>query len=117
MPPPPCDEETLMPHYMQQWSYKDEQVKKMILERQDREEVIRIITKAHGGTLENFYFCFGEWDGVAITEYPNNETAMASFMNIYAQGRLRNHKTTVLFTPDENRALIVRAHELAQPNI
>jgi uncharacterized protein with GYD domain len=114
MPLPHCDEEMLMPYYMQQWSYKDDQVKKMILERQDREEVIRIITEAHEGTLENFYFCFGEYDGVAIAKYPNNETAMASFMTIYAQGRLRNYKTTVLFTPDENRAVIARAHALAQ---
>lgn len=101
-----------MPLFMHQWSYKDEQVRTMILERQDREEVVRLATEAFGGTLHQFFFCFGDYDGVAISDFPDDKTALACVMSVYGQGRVRAVKTTALFTPEEGRSAINMAWEV-----
>jgi|KBSSwiStaDraftv2_1062776.scaffolds.fasta_scaffold182519_4 uncharacterized protein with GYD domain len=105
-----------MPLFLHQWSYKDEQVRAMVLERQHREEIVRIATETFGGKLLHFYFCFGEYDGVAVTEFEDNETALACLMSIYADGRLRTVITTPLFTTQQSDAAIERAwNEVANP--
>jgi len=100
-------------YYMHQWAYKDEQVRAMFMEQQDRQEVVRVAIEAFGGHLQQFYFCFGEFDGVAISDYPDNETAVASLMSIFGQGRLRAVKTTVLISPDE----MIKAIQLTRKTI
>lgn len=53
-----------------------------------------------GGTLEAFYFAFGDDDVVGICELPDNETAAAFAMETSASGRV-SVSTTVLLTPEE----------------
>ena len=90
-----------MPLYMHQWSYKNEQIKQMLLEKSDREEVVRIAVEAFGGTLQSFYYCFGKYDGVAIASYPDSDSALASVLAISAQGRVHFVHTTTLFSAEE----------------
>lgn len=92
-----------MPCYLHQWKYKDAQIKKMVQDVEDlnREEVIRSATAAFNGRLLAFYFCFGEFDGVAISEFPDEKSALACAMSIYGQGRLLDVRTTPLFTMNE----------------
>ncbi|MBP0639446.1 GYD domain-containing protein [Cupriavidus sp. AcVe19-6a] len=98
-----------MPQFLHQWAYKDDQVRAMVVEQQNREEVVRIATQAFGGKLLCFWFCFGEYDGAAITEFEDNETAMACLMSIYAEGRLRVLNTTPLLTWEQSQAAIRKA--------
>ncbi len=53
-----------------------------------------------GGTLEAFYFAFGDDDVVGICELADNETAAAFAMETSASGRV-SVATTVLLTPEE----------------
>jgi uncharacterized protein with GYD domain len=95
-----------MPVFLHQWSYKDEQVKRMISEETDRAEVVRLAVEAFGGTLHSFYYCFGEYDGIAISEFDNNETALACALAITGQGRIsRVHTTTLVSAADGLRAM------------
>src|SRR6185436_4135025 len=52
-----------MPFYLHQWNYKDQYIKKMMLEPEDRADVVRTATAAFGGTLHSFFYCFGRYDG------------------------------------------------------
>lgn len=90
-----------MPTFMHQWRYKDEQVKEFIKkpEASDRADVVRLSMRAFGGKLLAFYFCFGEFDGIAITEFDDEETALACIMSIFGQGRIQNVRSTTLFSP------------------
>ena len=90
-----------MPHYLHQWAYKDREVRAMVTQPQDREEVVRVAVEAFGGKLHGFYFCFGDYDGACIAEFPNNETAMACLMSIFGEGGLLTLRTTPLMTPRE----------------
>ncbi len=55
---------------------------------------------ALGGSLEAFYFAFGDDDVVGIADLPDNATAAAFAMEISSSGRVAV-STTVLLTPDE----------------
>jgi uncharacterized protein with GYD domain len=103
-----------MPLFMHQWVYKDTQVKSMVTQSsdRDRENVVRIATEAFDGTLHNFYFTFGDYDGMSISEFQDNETALACLMSIIGQGRLKSVKTTVLFTNEEAQAAMKRARTI-----
>ncbi len=73
----------------------------MVARRTDREQVMRRAVDAFGGTLHQFYFSFGDYDGVAITTFKHHETALACLMTIFAQGSLTSLKTTPLFEREE----------------
>ena len=101
-----------MPHYLHQWLYKDREVRAMATKPQDREEVVRVAVEAFDGKLHGLYFCFGEYDGLCVTEFPDNETALACLMSIVGHGALVTLKTTPLMTPEEGRGAMERAREV-----
>jgi uncharacterized protein with GYD domain len=53
-----------------------------------------------GGTVEAFYYAFGETDVYVIADVPDNVSAAAIALTISATGRVAC-KTTVLLTPGE----------------
>ena len=53
-----------------------------------------------------------QYDGVAISEFPDNETALACLMSIFGQGGLHKIKTPVLITPEEGQGAMAKAHNL-----
>jgi uncharacterized protein with GYD domain len=101
-----------MPMFLHQWGYKDESVRAMVVEREDRQEVVRLATEAFGGTLHHFYYCFGDYDGCAISEFADAETALACVMAVFGQGRVRAVKTTLLLTPEQGARAIGHAWEV-----
>jgi len=101
-----------MPMFMHQWSYKDHQVRQMLddVEEVDRAELVRTAIEAFGGSMHSFFYCFGEYDGTAISEFVDETTALACVLAIYGQGRIHSVRTTPLFLPQEG----VKAVRLAQ---
>ncbi|HEY5012765.1 MAG TPA: GYD domain-containing protein [Acidimicrobiia bacterium] len=65
-----------------------------------RQKVVQSAIETLGGTLEAFYFAFGDDDIVVICELPDNEVAAAFAMETSASGRVAV-ATTVLLTPEE----------------
>lgn len=99
-----------MPYYLHQWRYKDPAVRAMVKTPQDREEVVTLAAKAFKGRLHGFFFCFGDYDALCISEFPDNRTAMACVMSIVGQGGLECLKTTALVTQEEARNAMSDAH-------
>ena len=97
-----------MPHYMTRWKYSNQQLKAMIDQPQDREAAARKMVEAHGGKLKAFYFSFGDYDGVAIIEAPDNTTAAAALMALGAAG-VSGLSTTVLLTAQEAQEAMQQA--------
>ena len=90
-----------MPHYMIQASYNQDQIKAMVDNPQDRAEAARKVVEGLGGKMECFYFTFGDSDIVMISEFPDNEAAVACAMAVAASGASSSYKTTVLVTPSQ----------------
>ncbi|MDQ3658361.1 MAG: GYD domain-containing protein, partial [Actinomycetota bacterium] len=57
--------------YMTQFSYTSEAWAALASNPEDRSEAIRALVESMGGQLVSFYYSFGEYDGVAIYEVPD----------------------------------------------
>jgi uncharacterized protein with GYD domain len=100
-----------MAHYMLQFSYSHDAVKALVAKPQDRKAAAKAAIEGQQGKLLEFYFAFGEFDGVAICEYPDNVTAAAVAMALGASGSLSRVHTTVLLSAKEAEAAMKHAHD------
>ncbi len=98
-----------MNHYLFQWTYKDPQVRALVEAPQDRVAELQKVVEAFGGELHDFYFAFGDFDGAAIIEFPDNESLDACMLTISSAGANSTMKTTTLITPEEGKRATVRA--------
>lgn len=90
-----------MPKYLFHANYVDGGVKGLLKEGgTSRYAAVKEMTKSLGGTLETFYYAFGETDAFVIVELPDNVTAGALALTVNASGAA-TVKTTVLMTPEE----------------
>ena len=64
-----------------------------------RSEVVKNLIEGAGGTLQAFYFGFGETDAYTIADLPDDATAVA-FSLAAAASSMMVLKTTVLVTPE-----------------
>jgi uncharacterized protein with GYD domain len=99
-----------LPFYLSQWNYKDTTFRQMILEEQNRQEVVRVAIEAFNGRLLSFFYCFGEYDGMCIAEFSDNETAQACLMTVFGQGNVQRIRTTPLLTQEDVTKSIQKAH-------
>ena len=90
-----------MPKYLIQGSYTEEGLKGLLKEGgSKRREATEQVLKAIGGTLEAYYFAFGDNDYYVLVDLPDNVNATAVALVGNASGAIKN-KTTVLITPEE----------------
>lgn len=90
-----------MPKYLIQASYVGEGLKGLLKEGgSSRRATVEKVIAGMGGTLESFYYAFGQDDVIGIADFPDNETA-ASFSLATNNSGLVRVRTTVLMTPEE----------------
>jgi uncharacterized protein with GYD domain len=90
-----------MPKYLVQVNYVGEGVKGLLKEGgTSRRAVVEKMIQSLGGTLEAFYYAFGETDLFVIADVPDNESMAAIALTVGATGTV-TVKTTVLMTPEE----------------
>ena len=101
--------ENLMPYYLFRWKYKDPAIQAMIETPQDRSAELRKAVEAFHGRMHQFFFAFGEYDGLSIVEFPNNESCAACAAMLTGAGANTSLQTTVLLTANEGQAAMLRA--------
>ena len=90
-----------MPKYLFHGSYTEEGLKGFLKEGgSKRREATKQLVESVGGTLEAYYFAFGDNDFYVIAEVPDNVSAAAGSLVASASGTVRA-KTVVLLTPEE----------------
>jgi len=90
-----------MPKYLYRASYTTEGLKGLLKEgAAKRRDVVEQLTKVLGGTIEAFYFAFGDDDVIVILDLPDNVSVTALSLVVNASGAVKV-KTTVLLTPEE----------------
>jgi len=65
-----------------------------------RREAVEKLMADLGGTVESFYFGFGDADAYVTVDVPDNISAAAAAMSVGASG-LVSCRTVVLLTPEE----------------
>ncbi len=90
-----------MAKFLVQFSYTDQGLKGLVKEGgSKRQEATRTLIESLGGSLESYYFAFGDHDGFLIVDGLDNVEATAAALIGGASGSVRT-KTTVLLTPEE----------------
>ena len=70
-----------------------------------REAALRQTIEGAGGTLEGFYYAFGDCDLYLIADLPDEATATALSLNIAAAGALTVSMTVLLSPEDVDEAV------------
>jgi len=90
-----------MPKYLIQASYTVDGIQGLLKDGgSKRKAAAEQAIKGLGGSIEAFYFAFGDADAVVIADAPDNQTAAAVSLAVTASGAVRT-KITVLMTPEE----------------
>ncbi len=90
-----------MPYFCHQVSYTTEAWARLIADPQDRIAAIRAPIEKLGGRIHTSYFAFGEFDVLAITEFPDNVSAAAIAIAFAGGGAVKNLQTIPLLTTAE----------------
>ena len=90
-----------MPKYLWKASYTSKGARGVAEEGgSGRRDAVRRATESVGGTLEAFYFAFGEDDAYVVADLSDNETAAAVALAVNgSEGAVV--QTIVLMTPEE----------------
>ena len=95
-----------MPKYLVQVNYVGEGIKGLVKDGGTRRRgAAEKLIKSLGGTMEAFYYAFGETDVFVIAELPDNASMAALGLTLGASGAVTS-KTTVLMTPKEVDAAV-----------
>ena len=90
-----------MPKYLAHASYTVEGLKGLLKDGgTKRREVVEQLAKSLGGTVEAFYYAFGDDDLFVIFDLQDNVSATTASLVVNASGAAKT-KVTVLLTPEE----------------
>jgi uncharacterized protein with GYD domain len=104
-----------MSKYLFHGSYTEEGLKGLLKEGgSKRREATEQLVKSLGGTLEAYYFAFGDNDFYLIADAPDNVSASAASLVANASGAVKV-KTVVLLTPEEVDQAVKKTVEYRPP--
>ncbi len=90
-----------MPKYLIKANYVGEGIKGLLKEGgSSRAATVKKAFESMGGTMEAFYYAFGDTDVYVIGDLPDNATASAFALTVSSTGGV-TCTTTVLMTPQE----------------
>ena len=90
-----------MAKYLVQVNYVGEGIKGLLKDGGSaRRAVVEKLFKSLGGTIEAFYYAFGDTDLYIIGDFPDHAAVTAGVLTVTSTGTV-TCKTTVLLTPEE----------------
>ena len=98
-----------MAYYLIQVTYTPEAWAAMMKNPQNRRSAIQPVIEKLGGSIEGSWFAFGDHDGVAIVNMPDNISIAAFAVASSSSGALKSFKTTPLMTNEEAMDAMTKA--------
>jgi uncharacterized protein with GYD domain len=80
-----------MSHYLIRWQFKDATAKSLVDKPQNRTAPARKLIEGFDGQLLCYYFALGEYDGLAICEFPDTVSVAACSMKAAAATESRGY--------------------------
>ena len=104
-----------MPAYLLQVAYTPQALSALIANPHDRTQALKKNVRNLGGKMVGSWFAFGEYDLVAIMEFPDNVSAAAWALATAAGGALKSVKTTPLLSIEEGLEALRKVPESKLP--
>jgi uncharacterized protein with GYD domain len=101
-----------MPAYLMRFSYTPETWSRLIQNPEDRRHAARAYIEQVGGSLQGFWYAFGEYDGYALFEAPDNVSVAGAVLAIAAGGALASVETTVLMSVEETLEALAKSKSI-----
>ena len=102
-----------MAKYLALFGFTSEAINHFVVSPSDRAAVVRRLVESVGGSLDCYYWMFGQYDGVAIVEMPDSHTWAATTMAILSSGTFTHFETHELLHADDLPAIAERARQIA----
>jgi uncharacterized protein with GYD domain len=102
-----------MPQYLFRFGYTPEAWAALLENPVDRRDMLASRLFAFGGQLQGFWYCFGEQDGYALAELPDDVSAAAVSVAVTSTGAFRHFDTTMLMSVESMVEAMTRAGEFA----
>ncbi len=93
-----------MPRFISLFGWTDQGVRK-VKDTAKRAEKFKASIQKAGGSVKNFYWTMGRYDGVIVFEAPDDATAAAVMMSGCSLGNVRT-ETLRAFTEEEIKGVI-----------
>ena len=95
--------------YLYQAAYTAEAWEALLSKPQDPRERVQALLDKLGGKIIGIWYAFGDYDIMAIVEYPGNQQSASAAMAMAAGKALKAAKTTPLMTIEEGVAAMKEA--------
>ena len=95
--------------YLVLFSLTSETAKRFIAKPSDRAAVVREVAESAGGSLESYYWMFGQYDGAAVFNLPDSQSMAAVSLAITSSGALSRFETHELIESSDLTAIAERA--------
>jgi uncharacterized protein with GYD domain len=103
----------VMAKYLTLFGFTSETITGFVANPSDRSAVVRRLVESVGGSLECYYWMFGQHDGMAIVEMPDSHTNAAATLAIISSGAFTHFETHELMEADDLATIAERAREIA----
>jgi uncharacterized protein with GYD domain len=100
---------TVMAKYLLLFNFTGETIKRFIATPSDRAAVVRELSESVGGSLESYYWMFGQYDGAAIVSLSDSHTAAALSLAVTSSGAFTGFETHELIEASDLTAIAERA--------
>ena len=101
-----------MAFYLTRFSYTPETWAKLMQNPEERRDAARSYIEQVGGTLHGFWYGFGQYDGYAIYEAPDNVSMAGVVLAISSGGALASVETTVLMSVEETLEALAKGKDI-----
>ena len=98
-----------MSHYLIRWRFTDEAAKSLVETPQNRTAPARELIEGFDGQLLSYYFVLGEYDGLAICDFPDTVSVAACSMKAASTGAFARFETMALLTATEAKEAMKKA--------
>jgi uncharacterized protein with GYD domain len=102
-----------MAKYMALFNLGSEAIRRFVANPSDREAAVRGLVESVGGSLECYYWMFGQYDGMAVIEMPDARTAAAASLAIVSSGAFTHFETHELIEAGDLTVIAERARGIA----
>jgi uncharacterized protein with GYD domain len=82
-----------MAKYLCLFNLTSEAINRFVAKPSDRAAIVRGLAESAGGSLESYYWMFGQYDGMAILEAPDSHTMAALTLVVTGSGAFAHFET------------------------